>query len=83
MRNCETNGMIQWAFYPKSLQPPDLCQEVVGVFEAHSPSIDSAHHTLDSNSVLAYVKPDLLDLGFEVETGKTRAAKVTVPFYSD
>ena len=70
---------IQWVHYPKSTEPPQLVRDVVAVFEAAFPKIDSSRHKHSSNAVLALVAPGLQSLGFAVETGKRRADKVYVP----
>lgn len=69
----------QWVHYPKSAEPPQLVRDVVEVFAAVFPEIDSSRHTHSSNTVLAQVTPGLQSLGFAVETGKRRADRVYVP----
>jgi len=71
--------MIQWMFFPRSTHCPRLGREVVRAFEAVDAQIDSEHHELSSNEVLAAVTSGLAQLGFRVETGKTAAEKVSVP----
>lgn len=71
--------MIQWMFFPRSTHCPLLGREVVRAFEVVDAQIDSEHHELSSNDVLAAVASGLAQLGFRVETGKTAAEKVSVP----
>lgn len=71
--------MIHWYYYPKSRRPPLLAFQVVDAFHAVSSQIDSAHHQLQSNDVLASLAPRLVDLGFRVETGKATGQKIQVP----
>ncbi len=71
--------MINWMYFPKSRQPTDIARAVVESFESVSVSIDSGAHTLKSNDVLAAVAPQLHELGFRVESGKTIEKKVSVP----
>ena len=71
--------MIKWSHWPKSDAPTDLTREVVSVFEAALPHIESPEHKLHSNEVLAYVTDGLAGLGFKVETGKKKSEKIHVP----
>jgi hypothetical protein len=71
--------MIQWQFFPKNKQAPELLQEVVGCFTAVESEIDSDHNKHKSNVVLSIVSPHLQNHGFRVETGKKRAEKIRVP----
>ena len=54
--------------------PPDVVYTPIDVT-----SISSDKYTLDSNSVLSQVAPDLGALGFAVESGKKKHQKVSVP----
>lgn len=71
--------MIRWFYYPKSRKAPPLALQVVEAFRSVSVEIDSAHHQLPSNGVLAHLAPLLVALGFQVETGKALAQKIQVP----
>ena len=63
--------MIQWQFYPKSLDAPKLVKDVVTVFQEIQSEIDSyTNANQESNVVLKAVTPHLQKLGFQVETGK-------------
>ncbi len=71
--------MINWQYYPKSDAAPEIATKVIAVFDAVSAEIDSAIHTLESNSVLAALSAGLTAAGFTVESGKTAEGKVKVP----
>ncbi|MBI3945084.1 MAG: hypothetical protein HY321_04140 [Armatimonadetes bacterium] len=71
--------MVNWAWFPRSDRAPELARVVVEAFCSVSDDIDSASHSLDSNSVLARVAPELIEGGFRVEVGKRREDKLTVP----
>jgi hypothetical protein len=73
------NRHIRWIYFPKSNKASQLALEVVKVFENVYMQINSYEYDLNSNTVLAYVRSGLLDLGFEVEGGKTRDDKIQVP----
>lgn len=71
--------MIQWLYYPKSDKPPPFANTIVAAFESVADQIDSESHKLASNDVLAAITPQLIDAGFQVETGKKAAEKIHVP----
>jgi hypothetical protein len=71
--------MLHWAYFPRSAKPPDLALGVVSAFQAAYPSITSSTRRLESNQVLAQVRPGLLKLGFKVEIGKKKNEKIPVP----
>jgi len=72
--------MIQWQYFPKSVPCPGHLSEVISVFQLHAGTISSARKRRQhSNAVLAVIAPDLRSLGYEVERGKRRNEKVTVP----
>jgi hypothetical protein len=72
--------MIQWQFYPKSLDAPKLVKGVVTAFQEIQVEIDSETHTeQESNVVLKAVTKHLQELGFRVETGKKSGEIIEVP----
>jgi len=72
--------MIQWQFYPKSLEAPQLIKEVVAAFHIIQKDVDSRTHTEQvSNVVLKAVTPHLQKIGFKVETGKKSGETIDVP----
>ena len=72
-------GRVEWQTFPKSFAPSEIIRETVGVFSNVHKRIDSETNTLPSDGVLAEVRPGLLEIGFEVETGKLRSEKITRP----
>ena len=71
--------MIHWLYYPRSRKAPPLALQVVEAFRSASAAIDSTHHNLPSNGVLAHLAPALVALGFRVETGRSLGQKIQVP----
>jgi hypothetical protein len=77
---------IRFATFPRTVPPPDFARAVVDVFRAHEAKISTVDLAkgLESDMVLAAIRPDLLNLGFEVESGKTSEAKIKRPvFFGD
>lgn len=71
---------IKWQAFPKHMQVSDFLLEVIEVFEENSTSIHSlSNEGQASNEALAKITPHLQELGFQVELGKTRADKISVP----
>ena len=72
--------MINWIYFPLSDRPTKLAFEIVSVFESVADEIDSATHIeQDSNAVLSKVRNGLIELGFQVESGKKANEKINVP----
>ncbi len=71
--------MIRYQFFPRSHGMTSAMQEVIACFESASSDIDSSTKNLSSNAVLAALRPYLEKLSFKVETGKTKAKKISVP----
>jgi hypothetical protein len=70
---------IDWQSYPQTRPLPQHLGDVVRVFEAAHAVIGSGRATLKSNAVLKALSAGLTDIGYEVESGSTRAEKVHVP----
>ncbi|WP_339074656.1 hypothetical protein [Teredinibacter turnerae] len=71
--------MINWQYFPKSDMAPKIAEDVVNVFKSVSDKIDSDVHEHQSNFVLSEACEGLINLGFEVETGKKSSEKIKVP----
>lgn len=71
--------MIQWQIFPKSQPPTSLFKEVIGCFEKVESMISSDNRDLNSDQVLAILRPHLEQIWFRVETGKSRSQKIRVP----
>lgn len=75
-----TSGYPAWKYYPSRDAPPRWVGGVVAAFAAAVDRIDSlANQGVTSDVALMAVRDDLVALGFEIESGKTRAGKITRP----
>ena len=71
--------MINFQFFPRSLGISKEMSSIVNCFHVANDKISSDKHDLVSNSVLAILRPDLEKIGFIVEKGKSKDAKIDVP----
>jgi len=71
--------MIQWQIFPKSQPPTSLFEEVIDCFKKVESIISSDKRNLNSNQVLAVLRPHLEQIGFRVETGRKKNQKIRVP----
>ena len=72
-------NLIQWQFFPKNVDSPELLKQVMVCFQRVEGEIDSETHQLPSDGVLGVIRPYLQELGFRVETGKKAVEKIRVP----
>ena len=72
---------IRYFSYPWTEPPPEFADELAAVFKEQEPEIGTESETngLKSNEVLRVLRPDLGDLGFDVETGKSAGDKIERP----
>lgn len=69
-----------WFYYPPRDPPPPWVHEFVEVVELARSEIESkATNDLTSDRVLAYLRPGLVALGYEVEAGKKKADRIRRP----
>ncbi len=70
-----------WSYYPKNATAPEWVKDVVAVVAAQEMSISTADTAtgLSSDAVLRLLAPGLRDVGYEVESGKTRMGKIVRP----
>lgn len=69
-----------WFFYPAHAEPPPWVEEFVGVVRAARNSIESRSvDSLTSDVVLAFLRPGLEALGYQVEAGKHKIDKIHRP----
>lgn len=68
----------RWKCYPLNSTPPEWVYDVVNVVNQQELNISTmdAHTGFGSDQVLAFLRPGLERLGFEVEGGKTAKDKV-------
>jgi hypothetical protein len=82
-----TDPYPRWRYFPSASPPPQWVGALIGVFAACQPSIDSRveHPTrMESDAVLAQLRPGLQDAGYAVEQGKKAAGKLHRPvFFGD
>ncbi len=80
--------MITWSYFPRNAAITELGRETVGCFEQVADIISSEKNDhligpkfkdATSDKVLGHVRGPLKKLGFEVETGKSKAEKINVP----
>lgn len=71
--------MIQYQFFPRSRGLTEEMRQIVHCFNAVNDKISSDTKDLVSNDVLAILRPLFEQIGFVVETGKTKDAKIDVP----
>jgi hypothetical protein len=74
---------IRFSTVPKTEPPPPFTEPLVRVFSKHVARISTVARDkgLTSDEVLASVGPDLISLGFTVETGKSAGKKVLRPVF--
>ena len=69
-----------WLYFPLNQQPPGWVTSLVQVVSQREGSISSqVARKTSSDAVLRELRPGLEALGFKVETGKTRALKISRP----
>jgi hypothetical protein len=77
---------IRFSTFPQTEQPPAFVSELITVFQRHEPGIGTLalDKGLTSDEVLGIIRPDLLQLGFDVEGGKRKDQKIARPvFYGE
>lgn len=72
---------IRYYCYPRTQKPPSFAEEIALAFRAHEEEISTKEldDGLRSDDVLDRVRPDLEDVGFDVETGKAKDDKIHRP----
>ena len=71
--------MIQYQFFPRSRGLTDEMRQIVDCFNVVNDRISSESNDLVSNDVLAVLRPYFEQIGFVVETGKSKEEKIDVP----
>jgi len=78
--------MVRFATFPRTEPPMAFARDLVQVFRVHENEISTVQleKGLTSDGVQAILAPDLISLGFQIETGKARHQKVERPvFFGD
>lgn len=69
-----------WKYYPSTDRAPAWSVDILSAFEGAQASLDStAGRQVKSDEALAMLRPTLLDLGFQVEGGKSHSEKIRRP----
>lgn len=78
-----TKSTIRFSTFPRTKVPPPFSDAIAEVFRKHETRISTSRLTkgLRSDSVLQILMPELVELGFEVETGKRNADKIERPVF--
>lgn len=71
----------RWTYYPRNVRPAEWAEQVVAVVSGAEDRISTVHRKtgIDSDGVLREISGGLLGMGFTVESGKTRSAKIFRP----
>lgn len=74
---------VRFTCFPKTQPPPAFAAEIVTAFDRHYDTIgtEKLSKCLTSDAVLTVLQRDLLALGFQLETGKTKGGLVDRPVF--
>ncbi len=74
---------VRFMSFPRTKPPPPFVPLIIGVFQAHEPTICTMvlDKGLESDPVLKEIATDLAKLGFIVETAKTKKTKIARPVF--
>ena len=75
--------MIRFSIFPRTQTPLEFVTLIVAMFERHDIEIGTSHQDsgLKSDTVLAVLRPSLINLGFEVEASKRTEDKIMRPVF--
>jgi hypothetical protein len=70
-----------WQFFPRTTRIPKFLGEVIDVFMRFDVSISTSvvNHELSSDEILGLLRASLVELGYQVESGKGKLQKISVP----
>lgn len=73
----------RFQYFPRTTSPPDFITAVVEVFRGHLGRISTINleKGLTSDEVLSVIRPELVNLGFDVEQGKRSDQKIHRPVF--
>ncbi len=71
--------MLRYQLFPRSVGLTPQLRQIIHCFESVYDDIKSPENTLSSDGVLAHLRSHLETIGYRVETGKTKGAKIPVP----
>jgi hypothetical protein len=74
---------LHFSTFPRTQAPLHFIPEIISVFRTHTKSIATTTLAkgLTSDAVMAILRDDLCKIGFEIEAGKTTAAKLKRPVF--
>lgn len=70
---------IRFQFFPRSQGINKQIESIIKCFEKNIDAIKSPQNNLSSNQVLEVLRPNLEEIDFIVETGKSRLQKISIP----
>ncbi len=75
--------MIRFSTFPRTQTPPRFVPSLIEPFEQHEQEIGTSREWkgLRSDALLDVLRPDLTELGFEVESGKRAEDKIMRPVF--
>ena len=75
--------MIRFSTFPRTQTPAHFVPDLIERFDRHEQEIGTVHQEkgLTSDALLAVLRPDLIELGFEVEAGKRVKDKIMRPVF--
>lgn len=78
-----TATTIRYISFPKTDPPKIFVQSIVDIFSSHEKQISTIilDKGLTSNGVLVIIRNELVNLGFQVESGKAKAEKIQRPVF--
>jgi hypothetical protein len=79
IRKAKEFSMLRYQLFPRSVGLSDHLHQVIQCFELVYEEIKSPEKNLNSDGVLAHLRPHLEQIGFKVESGKSKGAKIPVP----
>ena len=69
-----------WSYFPRRSEAPLWVSEFVGLINSSKSDIESNIHTrLESDAVLAALRSKLVDIGWQIESGKKAIDKISRP----
>jgi len=71
--------MLRYQLFPRSVGLTQQLQQIIQCFEVVYDEIKSPEHVLNSDGVLAHLRPHLEEIGYLIESGKSRGSKIPVP----
>jgi len=76
-----SESSIQYYCYPRTATPPNFADKLIRCFRSNESQIATVNQEngLKSDNVLKTVRPDLQEIGFDVETGKKKQDKIHRP----